>query len=457
VTGFHFKAAAVAILAFSIVACSSGLSGPQALSGIGSAPDKTGSNASPRHRQSWNLGTTQAVATGVMLQPLSVSVTGGVATLSLWGTTQCSAASGVNPCPNINFTASPPQWSSSSAVSMSFGATSLLSSCTAPSGAPSPAPGFTPACYLVAYEGGVGPYYMQGPGVPASGTLSFDANTSLLNFNGGNTGYDFFLAYVTNISASPPPPTPSPVPTATNLPSSTPVPATACAPFAILAANTRWANVHLQPNVTVQGDAGINAPGQFHAEQGSVIDGALRIVPGTQVQTNRTSISGGVVTDAAGIAAAVASAEKTNASDAALAPTNSTSAINIGKWQSASITGSAGVNVLDLSSLEMGENTTLTLSAPAGGSFVLNVSGEMRIGNTAKILVAGGLDASNVVLNFTGASGQVLVQYTSVVDGTILAPYRTNVHVDHTSVIDGAVVGDGAVMEFAWGSSIGGC
>ncbi len=221
--GFRFyKAAAAALVIGSIVAaCSAG--------GTGTSPSTTtpvsGLDAKPgRVAHSWNLGSTQATVTGSMIQPLSVSVTGSVATLSLYGTTQCAAKSSGNPCPNIAFTGTPPSWSSVNPVALTVAATTLPTACTVPAGAPSPAPGFVAACYIVAYEGGVGPYVISGPATTGNSSLVFAAVISALNFNGGNTPYNFFLAYVTGVSATPAPPTPSPVPTATYIPTATPVP-----------------------------------------------------------------------------------------------------------------------------------------------------------------------------------------------------------------------------------------
>jgi hypothetical protein len=192
-------AAAVVIVAAALAACGGGSPGIVSMMSAGTA----------RHAASWNLGTTQPTVTAVMLQPLTLTVSGSVGTLSL------------------AVSASPAPWSSLDPISLTMAAVTLNANCTAPAGAPSPAPGFTPGCYLVADEGGVGPYLIQGPGTAANGALSFPAQTTMLNFNGGNTPYDFFLAYVTSIGQAPPPPTPSPVPTATIFYTPAPVQATA--------------------------------------------------------------------------------------------------------------------------------------------------------------------------------------------------------------------------------------
>lgn len=194
-----------------------------------------------------NLGDTQATVTGSALIPLTLTVSNSVGTLAAFGSTYCTAASGNNPCPNINFMASPPMWQSPTPVSMTMGSTVLNAACNAPSTAPSPAPGFTPGCFVAAYEGGGGPYLVQGPATGPSGKLSVAAQTSTLNFN-PLEAYNFFLMYVTAISSPPPPMTPSPAPSptdfATQPPPATPTPLASLSPSPC-------------PSVTSDGDEGV--------------------------------------------------------------------------------------------------------------------------------------------------------------------------------------------------------
>lgn len=217
------RAAAALIAVASLVACSGG--GSNVISGLGTnEPAKAPAQKIPPRHKLLNLGSTQPVTTGTMIQPLTLSVSGTTGTLSLFGTAQCGTPSGANPCPGINFTATPPTWASLDPVALTMNATTLNVPCTAPAGAPTPTPGFVPACYIVAYEGGVGPYLIQGPATSNGGSLSFAAETTPLNFNGGSTAYNFFLAYVTSVAATPPPPTPTPSPVPTFF--ATPVPPT---------------------------------------------------------------------------------------------------------------------------------------------------------------------------------------------------------------------------------------
>ncbi len=224
-----YKAAVAALVMGSVVAACSGgqeATTPQVVSGIGSKPDRV--------THTWNLGSTQATATAVNLMSLQLTVNGSQGSVSLNGATACGATGQVpsNLCPGVTYR--PITFMPANPTTLTMTAATLYTACTAPAGAPTPAPASAAACYVVAYEGGVGPYIIQGPATATAGGLSIPAEATVLNFN-GNTGYDFFLAYVTNESAAPPPPTATPsapptgpgAPTPTVAPTPTAVP-TAC-------------------------------------------------------------------------------------------------------------------------------------------------------------------------------------------------------------------------------------
>jgi hypothetical protein len=160
---------------------------------------------------SWGLATTQPLVDGTMVIPLTLGVSGSVGTFSAFGTAQCAAPSGTNPCPNIAYASSPPSWIPSADTSLTFASSTIGVGCSS-------------SCYVVAYENGAGPYLVQGPGSAASSTsVAFGAETVARYFLSGTT-YSFFLAHVTAVNTPPPPPTPSPSP----VPTATPT-ASACA------------------------------------------------------------------------------------------------------------------------------------------------------------------------------------------------------------------------------------
>lgn len=211
------RGGAVIFVAAALVACSGG-SPNVAPIGAARSSARTG-----RHTMAWNVGMTQPLATARMLIPLTLTVNAASGQVAVFGSTYCAPPSGANPCPNVNFTASPPQYYSPLDVPMTLPTTTLNATCAPPSGFTTPAPGFTPACYVVTYEGGAGPYVLQGPVVSSGGSLSVPAQTATVYFQ-GLTGYNVFLAYVTGISTPPPALTPSPIPSPTEYATPTPLP-----------------------------------------------------------------------------------------------------------------------------------------------------------------------------------------------------------------------------------------
>src|SRR5262249_35205631 len=87
----------------------------------------------------------------------------------------------------------------------------------------------------------------------------------------------------------------------------------------------------------------------------------------------------------------------------ALAPTLTVSGNQI--TGTMTINGSAGVNVLNITGLNL-NHETLTLNAPVGAQFIINDSGGFVL-NSGTINLTGGLTTSDVVYNITG-SGSAL-------------------------------------------------
>jgi choice-of-anchor A domain-containing protein len=106
---------------------------------------------------------------------------------------------------------------------------------------------------------------------------------------------------------------------------------------------------------------------------------------------------------------------------------------------------SVGNYVLKIDSINFSGDKALTLSAPVGSTFVLNIS-EGIVLTSGSIKVAGGLSAADVLINYTGTSD---VRFsgggnTSQVFGTILAPNAT-VGV-HPGLVVGSVIANAITM-----------
>ncbi|HTU70485.1 MAG TPA: choice-of-anchor A family protein [Candidatus Baltobacteraceae bacterium] len=220
----------------------------------------------------------------------------------------------------------------------------------------------------------------------------------------------------------------------------------------VAASAARQAAIELQQNASINGNVGaIASQTTLSLEQHASISGTAYVPAGTQVQVQQGASIGGGVSNAApvpSIASAVAAAQTTSASDASLPVTiASPTTIDTTQGQSVTITGTASVNVVDLSALDLAQNSSLTFSGAAGESFVVNVAGEANVQQNAQVRVSGGITAGDVVFNFTGANGEIQLQQGVSFQGSILALSRPNVEIQQNAVVGGSVIADGQNLQ----------
>jgi choice-of-anchor A domain-containing protein len=100
-----------------------------------------------------------------------------------------------------------------------------------------------------------------------------------------------------------------------------------------------------------------------------------------------------------------------------------------------------GQFVFDLRGINLRRGSKLTLSAPAGSTFVLNVGTHLLGGafnlSSAQVILTGGLTADDVLFNVLGSGGVNIA--SSTVNGIILALNRS-VNISGGTV-DGEIVG----------------
>jgi choice-of-anchor A domain-containing protein len=179
------------------------------------------------------------------------------------------------------------------------------------------------------------------------------------------------------------------------------------------------------PNL-VQGDIGVASSG-FKYQGSSVNDpGNFLIHTGSRSSASGPSITGQVLQSSdidIKLESAKNSAYQASAQFAAMAPNQT-----FGKISSTTTISekSVGTYVFSLAGIDLGNNEVLTLSAPAGSRFILNISGDMKLSGGGGVLigVAGGLSATDVLFNLV--SGDVSTSgggNASVINGSILDPY----------------------------------
>jgi YVTN family beta-propeller protein len=176
-------------------------------------------------------------------------------------------------------------------------------------------------------------------------------------------------------------------------------------------------------------DVGVARAGKVNMSGSSVIGGRLFFnTAGTLNKSGTTSIARGIRKDVATdvlLSQAVADALVASKNAAALTPTI-TSITNVtitNPSQNKTIMGGLKTNTLTLTNLII-SNGILTLSAPRGGQFVINISGNFSLSGGSKVILGGELTPYDVLFNVTGAGGQVALTGGSTVSGIILAPQR---------------------------------
>ena len=175
---------------------------------------------------------------------------------------------------------------------------------------------------------------------------------------------------------------------------------------------------------TIKGDVGVASTGQTFSASGSVVyTGDVYLHTGDTYNSSAPGVPPPEEQNAENDAyLEQARTDAFNASDFALTLGVTGTYGTISDTTTISET-TVGSYVFDIQGINFSGGKTLTLSAPRGSSFVLNVSDELVL-TFGSILVSGGLDPGSVLVNYTGTSS---VRFSgggnaSQVYGTILAP-----------------------------------
>jgi hypothetical protein len=233
--------------------------------------------------------------------------------------------------------------------------------------------------------------------------------------------------------------------------------------YALLALSTSD-NIHIAgannqpplPGGGVAGNVGIADSGAtFALSSPAQVTGNLYLAPGARFNNSGT-IQGSIFNTGQGPNGTTLSQANTDALNATntfahMAPTLSVpgNAIN----GTTTVNGTAGVNVLNVSDIRLGNGQTLTLNGPAGSQFVVNDSGGITL-NSGQIALSGGLTPSDVVFNMTNG-GTVStaggLNNESVINGLILD--TTGKFQLTPGLVNGEIIG-GAEIALASGATV---
>jgi hypothetical protein len=198
----------------------------------------------------------------------------------------------------------------------------------------------------------------------------------------------------------------------------------------------------------ITGNVGLNG-GNFSDSNVPINGNLLFGNAASGISSATGNVTGTIVQDQATLTAAANAATSAASTFAGLAPTLSTTSIS----GTTTINLAPGVNVADLSSVNLGNMDVLTLNGPAGSEIILNDTGGVTL-NSGKIVLTGGLTANDVVFNITGTSPFATsggLGNESVATGIFLAP-NAQVH-----ITPGAVTGEiisGQNINIASGGSV---
>ena len=199
-------------------------------------------------------------------------------------------------------------------------------------------------------------------------------------------------------------------------------------------------------------NTGVANAGNVNMSGSTLINGTLSLNTAGRLNKSGTSaVAGGVLQNTATdgvLDQAVADALAASQSAASLPATitSPTSVIISNPSQNITITGGTGTNVLHITNIAI-SNGTLTLSAPHGGSFIMNVSGSFALSGASRIVLAGGITPSNVLYNFVGSGGGVAMSGGAAVTGILLAPQK-GIALSN-GIVTGEIIAGGSGIAFS--------
>jgi hypothetical protein len=191
----------------------------------------------------------------------------------------------------------------------------------------------------------------------------------------------------------------------------------------------------------------------LNGSAGPEVNGNVYLVAGANLSIgNPPQITGSVFTNQ-NLSQANTDARNASTTFAALSPTTSVSGGAISG--TTTINGGAGVNVVNISSLNLGNGQTLTLNGPAGSQFVINDSGNLVL-NSGRINLTGGLTDDDVVFNVTSTGNAVStsggLNNEAVINGILLAP-NSGVAMA-PGLINGELIAGGSTIHLVSGASV---
>jgi hypothetical protein len=191
---------------------------------------------------------------------------------------------------------------------------------------------------------------------------------------------------------------------------------------------------------TVLGPVGVANPGTITESAPSAIEGDITV--GSQVNTRGLHGSyGSIIVDDNAVGQAVIDANNAASYFANLPATDIQAQFpaNGQITHDLTVTGSVGLNVVNLPSFLLDNHATLTLAGPAGAAFVINDWGSFNL-HAGNIEVSDGVAAMDVVYNIVTPNASVKTMVPTTAVGLLLAP-NSNINAMDSAAYRGEIVG----------------
>jgi Ice-binding-like len=186
-------------------------------------------------------------------------------------------------------------------------------------------------------------------------------------------------------------------------------------------------NISLTGSATIHGDLYWHTPGTLKLSGNAQITGMRHHdLPSDAILDNGVSEANGSSTHAANF---------TLSSTAYASLTNITSSMTL--YAQHDRPGNS--TVLNLNSIVLGNQSTLTLSGTATDVFIFNVGNQFSLTSQSKIVLTGGLSWDDVLFNIKGNGSDITLDGQSTLNGILMANKRT-VSLSGGSLVAGEVI-----------------
>jgi hypothetical protein len=170
------------------------------------------------------------------------------------------------------------------------------------------------------------------------------------------------------------------------------------------------------------------------------IDGTLYLDAGAQSEGDASAVAGGTVQG--DISESQALIIDFITSLTSLSPTQEYDHISSDK----TLQSTGRLNVVAINDFALSAGQKLTLHGEASDIFILNIGGNVSIGDRSGIVLAGGLMPTNVIINNLGSGRDIQIGVSDEIDGTVIA-YNRGINVGGNDTIRGTLIaGDGVAM-----------